>query len=113
MAPTGKRYPPRPQEPVSNRLVCQALCQGPLDTSVTAVTGAVARKGKAHIAVRYGRVLLYIEDRAALEALVGAVDRANNLAEAVFGPADEAAEATRQAAIKLFERTGKVPFRPV
>ena len=49
------------------------------------MTGAAARQGAAHIALRYGRVLLYLEDRAALDALVDAVEAAYELREQVFG----------------------------
>jgi len=52
---------------------------------VQGVTGAAARKGQAHIALRYGRVLLYLEDQAALETLVDAVEAAYELREEVFG----------------------------
>ena len=50
------------------------------------VTGAAARQGAAHIALRYARVLLYLEDRAALDALVAAGEAAYELGEEVFGP---------------------------
>ena len=114
MTTNGKRPPRATAEPaVNNRLVCQALCQGPLEPKVTAVSGAAARTGQAHIAVRYGRLLLYLEDRAALEALSRAVGRAEELATTVFGPPEDAFEETRQVALRLFERTGKLPLRPV
>ena len=44
-------------------IAIQALCRRALDWRVQGVTGAAARKGQAHIALRYGRVLLYLEDR--------------------------------------------------
>jgi len=114
MTTNGKRPPRATAEPaVNNRLICQALCQGPLETSVTAVSGTAARTGQAHIAIRFGRVLLYLEDRAALEALSTAVGRAEKLATTVFGPPDDAFEETRKTALRLFERTGKLPLRPV
>jgi hypothetical protein len=68
-------------------IAIQALCRGAFDWRVQGVTGAAARQGQAHIAVRYGRVLLYLEDRAALEALVDAVEAAYQLGDEVFGPA--------------------------
>jgi hypothetical protein len=38
------------------------------------------------ISVRVGQVILYLESRSALESLVLAVGRAQDLAEAAFGP---------------------------
>jgi hypothetical protein len=73
----------------------QALCRGAFDWRVQGVTGAAARKGKAHIALRYGRVLLYLEDRAALETLVDAVEAAYELREEVFGTKHDLPEAAR------------------
>ena len=67
-------------------IAIQALCRGPFDWRVQGVTGAAARQGQAHIALRYGRILIYLEDRAALDALVDAVEAAYELREQVFGP---------------------------
>jgi hypothetical protein len=61
-------------------IAIQALCRGPFDWRVRGVTGAAARQGTAHIALRYARVLLYLEDRAALDALVAAGKRPTNWA---------------------------------
>ena len=45
----------------------QALCFGPIETSVFAVAGSAARPGgRAHVGIKFGRVLIYVEDRAAL-----------------------------------------------
>jgi hypothetical protein len=82
-------------------IAIQALCRGPFDWRVQGVTGAAARQGQAHIALRYGRVLLYLEDRAALDALVDAVEAAYELREEIFGPdangyLDRAAERDEQ-----------------
>jgi hypothetical protein len=67
-------------------IAIQALCRGPFDWRVQGVTGAAARQGAEHVALRYGRVLLYLEDRAALDALVAAGEAAYELGEEVFGP---------------------------
>lgn len=83
----------------------QALCRGELDWRVQGVTGAAARKGQAHIALRFGRVLLYLEDRAALETLVDAVEAAYELREEVFG-AEQASPQGKQTQPR-FERDGK------
>jgi hypothetical protein len=84
----------------------QALCRGELDWRVQGVTGAAARKGKAHIALRFGRVLLYLEDMAALDALVDAVEAAYDLREQVFGIGPDLPDAARVGK-SSFERDGK------
>jgi hypothetical protein len=84
----------------------QALCRGELDWRVQGVTGAAARKGKAHIALRYGRVLLYLEDMAALDALVDAVEAVYDLREEVFGAHHDLPAAAR-AGRSSFERDGQ------
>jgi len=76
---------------------------------VHGVTTVASRTGREHLAVTVGRVLLYLEDRAALDALVDAVRRAEALA--VFGPVDDGftrAEARERAVIA---KTGRPPLR--
>jgi hypothetical protein len=84
----------------------QALCRGELDWRVQGVTGAAARKGQAHIALRYGRVLIYLEDIAALDALVDAVEAAYELREQVFDSGQDLPEPARLGR-SSFERDGK------
>jgi hypothetical protein len=84
----------------------QALCRGELDWRVQGVTGAAARKGQAHIALRFGRVLLYLEDMAALETLVDAVEAAYELREHVFGAKHDLPEDAKIGR-SSFERDGK------
>jgi hypothetical protein len=55
------------------------------DTNVRAVVDAASRTGRGYIAVRVGRVLLYLEDRVAFDALAGAVRAAGAHADAVYG----------------------------
>ena len=87
-------------------IAIQALCRGELDWRVQGVTGAAARKGQAHIALRFGRVLLYLEDMRALDALVDAVEAAYDLREQVFGSGPDLPEAARVGR-SSFERDGK------
>jgi hypothetical protein len=87
-------------------IAIQALCHGELDWRVQGVTGAATRKGQAHIALRFGRVLLYLEDMAALETLVDAVEAAYELREQVFGSGSDLPEAARVGQ-SSFERDGK------
>jgi hypothetical protein len=56
--------------------------------------------------LRYGRVLLYLEDMAALDALVDAVEAAYELREQVFGAEHDLPEAARVGR-SSFERDGK------
>lgn len=103
--------PPQPHQPLPQnrpdcRVAAQAHCYGAIETSVVAVAGAVARPGQAHIAIRYGRVLIYVEDHAALASLAGAVRQALEMAEAVFGPIEDAFTEAEREARQRFERTG-------
>lgn len=75
--------PPLP-EPTC-RVAAQAICYGPQESSVTAVTGQAARPGRSHICVRVGRVITYVEDHEALMAHVQAWQDALALAPRVFG----------------------------
>jgi hypothetical protein len=102
--------PPLVRETAKKDRACtiaiQALCRGELDWRVQGVTGAAARKGQAHIALRFGRVLLYLEDMSALETLVDAVEAAYELREQVFGSGPDLPEAARTGR-SSFERDGK------
>jgi hypothetical protein len=89
-------------------IAIQALCRGELDWRVQGVTGAAARKGQAHIALRFGRVLLYLEDMAALETLVDAVEAAYDLREQVFGSGHDLPE-DAQVGRSSFERDDAKP----
>ena len=55
---------------------------------VRGVAAVADRNGREHIALRLAGVLIYLEDRAALEALVRAVGKARNLADGVYRDAD-------------------------
>jgi hypothetical protein len=56
---------------------------------VRGITAVASAPGREHIAVTVGRILIYLEDHAALDALAAAVEQATNLAEDVFGPVDD------------------------
>jgi hypothetical protein len=64
----------------------------------------------AENALRYGRVLLYLEDIAALDALVDAVEVAYNLREEVFGASPDLAQARVWAAL-VSTATANHPWR--
>jgi len=50
------------------------------------MTPEATGRGYGHIAVRVGRVLVYLEDRQALQAWTTAIGKAVDLADAAFGP---------------------------
>jgi len=72
----GRRLRVRPQPRM--QVATQAIFAGPQDHRVG--------RGYGHIAVRVGRVLVYLEDRQALEAWATAIGKAADLADAAFGP---------------------------
>jgi hypothetical protein len=86
------------------RVIAQALCAGPVPTTVRAVTGQAARDGRSHIAVRFGSLLLYLEDREALDALSHTVERAASLADRAFGPVEDSFTQAAERELKAFER---------
>ena len=79
-----RRFWARPQPRM--QVATQAIFAGPQDHRVSAMTAQASGRGYGHIAVRVGRVLLYLEDRQALEAWTTAIAKAANLAAAAFGP---------------------------
>lgn len=92
------------RHPVST-ISTQALCYGPIETSVFGVTGSAARPGgRAHIGVKFGRVLIYLEDRTALEHLAGAVRQAVEMADAVFGQVQDSFAVAEFEDRRRFER---------
>lgn len=67
-------------------VIASARMRGPQMTAVRGIAAAVAAAtGSTHISVRLGGVLLYLEDRAALDALTAVAARAEQLADEVFG----------------------------
>jgi hypothetical protein len=90
------------------QVAAQARLVGDQPVPVQGVTAVASRTGREHLAVTVGRVLLYLEDRA---ALVDAVRRAQALADQVFGPAEDGftrAEARERAVIA---KTDRLPHR--
>src|SRR4051794_38466777 len=86
---------PRRLKPVSRparealRYTCQVAAQanfaGTQDTRVQAAT-PLAEPGRGYIAVRIGKMLIYVEDRDALESCVSARQEASTYADQAFGP---------------------------
>ena len=69
------------------RVAAQAIVEGIQDIRVEAAT-PLAGTGHGQIAVRVGRLLVYVSDREALESFTDAWRRAEALANKAFGPLD-------------------------
>jgi hypothetical protein len=98
---------PKPPTPPEVRVSAQALCRGPVDADFYGVAAAAARSGHDHVVIRYGRFLLYIEDRAAFEALHSVVAGAAELADRLFGPIEDSFTRAEEWERRRLERTGK------
>ncbi|MGH3098191.1 MAG: hypothetical protein ACRDMV_19590 [Streptosporangiales bacterium] len=81
-----------------------ARLRGDQDRRVQGVAAVASRTGTAHIALRVGQVLVYLEDREALDALRHAVRKAEHLADEVFGPVDDAFARAEAHARREFEK---------
>jgi hypothetical protein len=64
------------------RVAVQARMFGDQPPRVQGVTAVASRTGKEHLAITIGRVLLYVEDRVALNALVDAFRQAQAVSDA-------------------------------
>jgi hypothetical protein len=69
------------------RVAAQAIVEGTQDIRVAAAT-PLAGPGHGQIAVRVGRLLVYVNEREALDSFVDAWRRAEALADKAFGPQD-------------------------
>jgi hypothetical protein len=85
---TGHTSTVRNHDPDAYRcdVAAQAVLRGNQDIRVIAVAACTSGNGRGHIAVRLGRVLIYLEDRDALAAGRDAWGRAAELADHAFGP---------------------------
>ena len=80
----------RPQRQYRFDVAAQVVAHGNQETRIRAVTPAASTIGRGSIAVRVGRLLVYLEDRDALRAFVEAFERVGELADAAFGSAGPA-----------------------
>ena len=71
------------------RVIAQAICAGYQRRTVRGYTKQMSSNGHPYIAVRVGRVLIYIEDREALTSFIEAFDRAHDLVDRVFPLSEE------------------------
>ena len=93
------------------RVAVQIIFSGDQPCSVRAVVAAASRDGQAHVAVRIGRLLFYITDRAALASWQSAWRRAEELAERVFPEERDAIWQGKQADRRFFEATGNIEVK--
>jgi len=80
----GRRLWVRPEPRM--QVATQAIFAGPQDHRVFAMTPQATGRGYGHLAVRVGRILVYLEDRDALQAWTTAIGKADGLADSAFGP---------------------------
>lgn len=76
------RVAPEPRSTVAS----QAVMAGPQDLRVTVMTAEATGRGYGVISIRVGRVLIYLEDRAALDDWLAALHEAEAVSDAAFGP---------------------------
>lgn len=90
------------------RVAAQAVCHGGQHIKVMAVAGTASGNGQAHIAVRVGRVLVYVADREALRCFVAAWSQAERMGTRVFPEDPDVVWRAKQADRRHFERTGNL-----
>lgn len=89
-------------------IAAQARMSGDQPINVRGVTAVASRNGREHVALTVGRVLVYLEDHAALAALSRAVREAEDLAEQVFGPGADAFDDAERTARAHAAKTGRI-----
>lgn len=92
---------------INNRrtaVIASVRLAGEQETSVRAVTTPASRAGHGQIAIRLGRVLLYVEDRVALDAIIRTIRTAETHADAVYGERRDAFTLTEARARRQFEK---------
>src|SRR5829696_5331301 len=83
--PTATVPPALPRTGSSFEVAAQAIATGSQDSTVQA-TQPLVGTGRGQIAVRVGRILVYVTDRQALESFMSAWAEAQTLADQAFGP---------------------------
>lgn len=87
------------------RIAIQAICQGRMDAKVLAVSARASKTGQAHLCVRVGRVLVYVEDREALTSFTEAWQDASRLGEELFPPPADLFDLAEARARRDFEKS--------
>jgi hypothetical protein len=67
------------------RVAAQATVRGEQQFRVLGYTANASPTGSPYVAVRVGRILIYVEDRAALDCFAQAWRKAERFADTVFG----------------------------
>ena len=80
-----EEHDPSPLPAEKQRFGIQVVLSGLQDVQVIARSASAAGKAHGTIAVRIGRVLVYVEDRDALLSLSSAVAKARELQDGAFG----------------------------
>jgi hypothetical protein len=88
----------------SCEVIASARLRGDQESRVQGMTSVASPTGEAHIALRVGRVLLYLQDRDALDALRRAVRTAEGLADGVYGPVEDGFTRAEARARREFEK---------
>lgn len=88
----GTKKPPKHRCSVAATVVLSGI----QDIAVRGVTATASPRGYGHIAVRVGRILVYLEDRDSFNAMVEAMQRAEHVADQVFQPLDRPWERVRK-----------------
>ncbi|WP_404387410.1 hypothetical protein [Humibacillus xanthopallidus] len=83
--PRRELPPALPRNTSTFEVAAQVIATGPQDSTVQA-TAPLVGTGQGQIAVRVGRVVVYVTDRDALQAFVSAWTEAQTLADQAFGP---------------------------
>jgi hypothetical protein len=77
---------PKRSETYRHDIAAQVIAAGDQDVNVLAVAACNSGNGIGYIAVRVGRILIYVHDRDSLNSFRDAWKRAEALADNAFGP---------------------------
>lgn len=91
----------------SSTVAAQVTAIGTQDNGVLGLTAEASASRQPYIAVRVGRVLIYVHDYAALHSYRAAWERATELAPSVFGPEPDAFAQAAAAERRRIERQGR------
>jgi hypothetical protein len=106
--PRPQAVPQSQQAPDPNaycQVIAQARIGGYHEVSVMGVPAGASATSQPYIAVRVGRILLYVENREALLSLTAAWRRVLDLADGVFAPGDDIFTEVAELERRRFERS--------
>ena len=82
----GQRRPRRRGPDPRSSIAAQAVMAGPQDLRVRAATPSATGLGHGYVVLRVGRLLVYLEDRDALDTWREALRQAIELSDEAYGP---------------------------